>query len=97
MQERYGKDGFKIVAINLDESSENAERFLKKFPAQFDIAYDPKGKTADAYSLSVMPSSFLLNEKGQVIYKHRGFDDADKKILENKIRKLVGYQEVANR
>ena len=97
MQERYGKDGFQIVAINLDESSEDAEYFLKKFPVQFDIAYDPKGRTADAYRLSVMPSSFLLNEKGQVIYKHRGFNAADKKLLERKIRKMVGYHEVANR
>jgi thiol-disulfide isomerase/thioredoxin len=97
MQARYGKDGFKIVAVNLDESQKDAQHFLKKYPAEFDIAYDPKGKTADAYKLSVMPSSFLINKKGQVIYKHRGFTGADKKILESKIRKLVGRQDVASK
>ena len=97
MQARYGKDGFTVVAINLDESQKDAQNFLKKTPAQFDIAYDPKGRTADAYELSGMPSSFLINQKGQVIYKHRGFNGADKKILENKIRKLVGYEDVASK
>ena len=96
MQALYGKDGFKVVAVNLDESHKDAQHFLKKTPAQFDIAYDPKGRTADAYDLSVMPSSFLINKKGQVIYKHRGFNSADKNILESKIRKLVGYQDVAS-
>ena len=96
MQLRYGKGGFKVVAINLDESREDAEHFLKEFPAEFDVAYDPKGKTADAYALSVMPSSFLINEEGQVVYKHRGFNSADKKILESKIRRLISHQKVAS-
>ena len=96
MQMRYGKSGFKVVAINLDESYEDAQHFLKEFPVQFDIAYDPKGKTADAYALSVMPSSFLINEQGQVVYKHRGFNGADKKIIESKIRRLMTRQKVAS-
>jgi thiol-disulfide isomerase/thioredoxin len=96
MQTRYGEGGFKVVAINLDETKEDAQNFLKAFPAQFDIAYDPKGKTADDYNLSVMPSSFLINQEGHVVYKHRGFNDADKKILESKIRRLIRSQKLAS-
>lgn len=96
MQSRYGKDGFKIIAINLDPSRKDAEKFLKKVPADFDIAYDPKGRTADAYKLSVMPSSFLINENGEIVYKHRGFNGIDKSALEDKIRKLVGLRQVAS-
>jgi len=66
MQMRYGEEGFTVVAINLDESYEDAQQFLKEFPVQFDIAYDPKGITADAYALSIMPSSFLINEQGRI-------------------------------
>ncbi len=93
---RYGKQGFTVVAINLDDSYEDAQQFLKEFPVQFDIAYDPKGEIADAYALSVMPSSFIINKKGQVVYKHRGFNSADKKILESKIRRLVRHQTIAS-
>jgi len=96
MQMRYGEEGFSVVAINLDDSYEDAQQFLKEFPAQFDIAYDPKGEIADAYALSVMPSSFIINKQGQVIYKHRGFNNADKKILESKIRRLVSQQKIAS-
>ena len=31
MQMRYGKGGFQVVAINLDESYDDAQRFLKEF------------------------------------------------------------------
>lgn len=97
MQSRYGKDGFKVIAINLDPSQKDAEQFLKKVPADFDIAYDPKGRTADAYKLSVMPSSFLINKNGEIVYKHRGFNGVDKAVLEDKIRKLVGHKQVASK
>ena len=96
MQSRYGNEGFKIVAINLDTSREKAEEFLQANPALFEVAYDPKRKIADAYKLSAMPNSFLINTKGEVIYSHKGFDRRAEIILENRIRKLIGYTQVAS-
>jgi thiol-disulfide isomerase/thioredoxin len=96
MQSRYGDEGFKIVAINLDTSREKAREFLKKNPALFDVVYDPERKTADAYKLSAMPNSFLINKEGEVIYSHKGFDRRAEIILENRIRRLIGYTQVAS-
>ena len=57
MQSLYGADGFKVIAINLDESRAKADKFLQKIPAKFDVAFDSRGKTAEAYNVKAMPST----------------------------------------
>jgi thiol-disulfide isomerase/thioredoxin len=89
LQSLYGKDGLAVVAINLGESPQDANKFLQQTPASFDIVYDPSGKTADAYDLKAMPSSYLIDRSGQMIYSSLGFRTGEKRIIEDKIRKLV--------
>jgi len=89
MQARYGEDGFKVIGINVDKDKEKAQKFLELIPASFEIAYDPEGTVADMYSLKVMPSSFLIDQKGNVIHKHKGFKASDGSRIEDMIKKLL--------
>ena len=93
MQARYGNNGFKVIAVNLDTSRENADEFLSKIKAKFDIAYDPVGESAEAYKLTVMPSSFLINKQGELVYASKGFNAKEKRAIENKIRRLTGVKQ----
>ncbi len=97
LQSLYGEDGFEIIAVNLDTSRKDAEEFLKKMPAQFEVAFDKSGKTAEAYNLKAMPSSFLIDKNGRLVHKSLGYRVEEKKIVEKKIQKLVGRSVVANR
>jgi thiol-disulfide isomerase/thioredoxin len=97
LQSRYGQDGFAVIAINLDESTEDAKKFLQQIPASFDIAYDPSGKTAEAYGLRAMPSSYLIDRNGQLIHSSLGYRAAEKRIIEDKIRKLMTNKLVASK
>ena len=97
LQTLYGEDGFEIIAVNLDTSRKDAEEFLKQMPAKFDVAFDKSGKTAEAYNLKAMPSSFLIDTKGRLVHKSLGYRVKEKKIVEKKIQKLVGRNVVANR
>jgi cytochrome c biogenesis protein CcmG, thiol:disulfide interchange protein DsbE len=74
LRERYADRGLTIVAINLDKDRHAADAFLEKFPASFLVAYDPAGKTAEAYRVSAMPSSFLIGPTGTLLSSHAGFD-----------------------
>ncbi|RDH81236.1 MAG: hypothetical protein DIZ80_14115 [endosymbiont of Galathealinum brachiosum] len=85
MQSRYGKKGFEIIAINLDSDRPAAKKFLKKNPAKFKIAYDPEGKTPDMYKLKVMPTSYLIDRRGNLVNVHKGFKDNQKNQLEKTI------------
>jgi len=73
MHDKYAVDGLVIIAVNLDRSAEDAARFLTKYPARFQIAYDPTGAMAKDYSVEVMPSSIVIGRNGEMIERHAGF------------------------
>jgi len=89
MQDRYGKNGLKIIAINLDNERSDANSFLKKHPAKFTIAYDPKGKTPGLYKLKVMPTSYLIDRRGNLVNIHKGFKENQTDKLEKLIAKTL--------
>lgn len=89
MHTKYSEDDLVIIAVNLDTDRKQAKEFLDKVPAKFKIAYDPKGISADAYGLKAMPSSFLIDRRGKLIYSHLGFKGGDKARLEAKIRQAA--------
>jgi len=97
MQNLYGKEGFKVIAINLDESRSKANKFLQQIPANFDVAFDPQGNTAEAYRVKAMPSSYLIDKNGKLVYANIGFRGNDEDTLEVKIRNLIRESTVASR
>ena len=90
MQQKYAADGLVIVAVNLDEQTADAAKFLKEVPADFSIVYDPQGKLAEHYELIGMPTSFLISRDGAVIKKHQGFYDSSPADYEAEIRAALG-------
>lgn len=89
MQKKYADKGLQIIAINLDDQRSAANTFLSKYPAQFKIAYDPQGKTPAAYGVKVMPTSYLLDRKGNIIFTHRGFKQNQTDELEQRIAQAL--------
>ncbi len=74
LHRRYAERGLTIVAIDLDKDRHAADAFLRRFPARFTVAFDPAGRTAEAYRVSAMPSSFLIGPTGALLSSHAGFD-----------------------
>jgi len=97
MQNLYGNEGFKVIAINLDESRAKADKFLQQVPANFDVAFDPQGNTAEAYRVKAMPSSYLIDKNGKLVHANLGFRGNDEETLEVKIRNLIKQSTVASR
>jgi thiol-disulfide isomerase/thioredoxin len=89
MSERYGKNGFVVVAINLDKDREAADAFLREFTPPFTVAFDPAGKSAEAFDVKAMPSSFLINHTGRLVYSHAGFTPRDTDAIETRIKEEI--------
>jgi len=89
MQQRYGGKGLSIVAVNVDKKREDADKFLGQTPAQFTIVFDPAGATPSSFAVKGMPSSYLIDGKGNVIVVEQGFHDDRKDAVEDQIRKLL--------
>lgn len=77
MKQALAPQGFEVLAINLDENKADALRFLKRHPVSFTTLHDPKEITPKRYGLKGMPSSYLIDRKGNVIKIHTGFKRAD--------------------
>ncbi len=97
MQALYGDEGFKVIAVNLDESRKKANQFLQQIPANFAVAFDPRGNTAESYQVKAMPSSYIIDKRGNVIHANLGFHGKDEEKLEAKIRNLIRQSAMASR
>jgi thiol-disulfide isomerase/thioredoxin len=91
MQRKYEKYGFAVVALNLDADRRLAEGFLEQTPAEFVIAFDPSGTTAEQYKVDVMPSSYLVDRQGDLVAIHKGFRNKDAAMMEQQIRQLLRH------
>ncbi len=79
----------KVIAINLDEEREMAAKFLAQTPADFQIVYDPQGEIAQDYELVGMPSSYLIDKKGNIRFAHQGFFLSKQAQYEQEIQLLM--------
>jgi thiol-disulfide isomerase/thioredoxin len=86
LQERYAAKGLTVVAINLDKDRKLADKFLAQYSTPFVVAFDPTGKTAEAFQVRGMPSSYLVSPSGAILSSHAGFDPKDAQAIETSIR-----------
>lgn len=81
--------GFAILAINLDETKADAQRFLSSYPVNYTVLYDANGATPAQFGVSVMPTGYLVDRFGLIRYVHKGFRNGDEIKLKKQIEKLL--------
>jgi len=89
LQKRFGPRGLVVVAINLDKDRRPAEAFLREMSPAFTVAFDPAGRTAEAYGVPAMPSSFLVDAAGRIVATHAGFDSRKTAEIETRIQEVL--------
>jgi cytochrome c biogenesis protein CcmG, thiol:disulfide interchange protein DsbE len=97
LQGELGHEGLVVIAVNVDRERVDAERFLRKHPAQFRIVYDPDGLLPEKFGVVGMPTSLLIDRNGQVQSRHEGFMLRDRDALRQQIRALVLAQGLLRR
>lgn len=80
---------FEVIAINLDESKEDAEQFLQKHKVNFTVAVNPDNECPNNYGVIAMPSSYLIDRQGKIRHIQLGFHVEEKAELRAKIEKLL--------
>jgi cytochrome c biogenesis protein CcmG, thiol:disulfide interchange protein DsbE len=89
MQQKYGGKGLAIVAVNVDKKRADAEKFLAQLPASFPVLFDEAGTAPGAFGVKGMPSSYLIDARGNVVFVERGFLDVNRADLEDRIKSLL--------
>jgi peroxiredoxin len=67
---------FEILAISIDDDRADAEAYASKAKLPFPVVWDPASKAADAYSVDAIPSMFVIDSSGTIIYGNTGMDAA---------------------
>lgn len=90
---------FVVLAINLDEDATKMRKFLKgiHLPVKFPIITDPKGKIPALYKISHMPTTILIDQKGEIEYEQGGFQNSDEEKLMQVLSALLDDGQTGSR
>ncbi|WP_115708015.1 cytochrome c biogenesis protein DipZ [Legionella sainthelensi] len=94
---RYHKQGLVIIGVHTPEFDfekklTNVEAAVKLYGILYPVALDNQYVTWSNYENHYWPAHYLINKKGDVVYKHFGEGDYD--ITENNIRFLLGVKDL---
>ena len=65
---------FEILAISIDEDTKDATDFAAARKLNFPVLLDPKQRVAKAYEVEGIPTMYVIDKSGKIIYGHQGFD-----------------------
>ncbi len=89
MRQEIGTGEFEIIAINVDENTEDGLEFLKRYPVSYPVLADPEGKIGIPYGIRSLPRSFLLDRNGRIIVTYKSFKAGDETKLKQEIEELL--------
>ena len=86
---KYNKLGFTLVGVNVEPDSKAADDWLKATPVTFPVVYDKDSKVSRLYDVSGMPSTVIIDRKGNLRFLHHGYKPGDEGEYINSIRQLI--------
>jgi thiol-disulfide isomerase/thioredoxin len=89
MRKEIGSGEFEIIAINVDENTEDGLEFIKDHPVSYPVLADPEGDIGIPYGIRTLPRSFLLDRDGQIIASYKSFKAGDEIKLKQAIKELL--------
>ncbi|WP_342502154.1 thiol-disulfide oxidoreductase ResA [Bacillus sp. FSL R5-0397] len=64
--------GVEIVAVNVGESNIAVKNFMDAYGVNFPVAMDKDRQVTEAYDITPLPTTFLINPEGKVIKVIKG-------------------------
>lgn len=89
LEAAYRARGLRVVAVNMDERGEDAQRFLQRRPANFAVAEGDNTPCARAFGVPGMPATYLIDRNGIVRHTHSGFRRGDAERLRAEVETLL--------
>lgn len=89
MRQDIGTSDFEIIAINVDEDTEDGLKFLEKHPVDYPVIADPDGRIGIPWGIRTLPRSFLLDRDGRIIATYKSFKAGDEVNLQQEITALM--------
>jgi len=72
LHQKFGKQGFVILAVGMGESIKKSKAFLKRHKFTFAMMADPEGSISQLYGVSSIPVTFLITPEGEIVARAIG-------------------------
>jgi len=73
LQDQFGSKGVVVIAVNVDKSPKDMQKFIKRNPPSFSVVRDAKQQLVGTVGVPTMPTAFVLDSTGVVRFVHAGF------------------------
>jgi peroxiredoxin len=74
-----------VLAINIGQDEDAIFSFLGKFPVDFPLIMDRKGEIVKQWKVIALPTTFVIDKDGYIVYKAIGGRDWDHDDLIKKV------------
>ena len=90
---KYNQYNFKIISINMDtpRSMSKVKKYVKSSNYEFDVLTDPRQDLFKKMGGAIMPFVVVVDNKGNIINKHVGYNLGDEVSLEQEIIDLINF------
>ncbi|HEY3730249.1 MAG TPA: TlpA disulfide reductase family protein [Steroidobacteraceae bacterium] len=89
LYKKYKTAGFTLLGVNVEPKSADALSFLKGTPVSFPILFDTQSKVSTLYEVTGMPSTVIIDRRGNIRYIHHGYKPGDEGEYLDQIRTLM--------
>jgi DsbE subfamily thiol:disulfide oxidoreductase len=92
LHERYGKRGLSVVGVSIDIAGAGnlVSDFMREYGVTYGMLHDPDDRVSSVFGINGVPSTFLIDRKGIVRWRHMGAvrdDDPElRKLIERHIQ-----------
>jgi peroxiredoxin len=89
--EKYKNQKMQMIAISEDSERSVAKvlPYVRANEYNFTVLLDPENEAARDYYVQVVPHTYLLNNKGEIVFSHSGYKKGDEIKVEQIIKKLL--------
>lgn len=91
LSHEYEASDVRFVGINVDSPRNSAKvrPFAKSLGIDYPTLLDPNQELYSELLVAVLPTLFILDSNGKVLYTHEGYVSGDEKLIKEEIESLL--------
>ena len=78
LYKKYKDQGIIILGLSIDNKKSTVQRFMKKTKIHYPVAMSTKKAMQGLGPINAVPTTIVVNEKGDILYKTMGYESKEK-------------------
>ena len=87
VHQKYREQGLVILALNVRQDRETAQKFIDKLDISYDVLLDTDGEVARAYGVLGLPTTFFVDDQG--VLQKRILGESTPEVFEEIVQELI--------